>query len=536
MKKYSLFLKLILLCTLLGNSAQAQISSAMEFLDINQIKAGHMVHGDMWNNPATSQPSMEYPKGSEKHASYAAAIWMSGVDNTGLLHVSAQLYRGVGVDYFPGPLDASGATTSTTITNWGKIWKVNYADIKTFLALTSKTTTTIPKVILEWPAKGNIYAKGNAGVALTISSDMAPFIDTDGDGIYDATKGDYPKMKGDQMLWWVFNDNGTQHTGSKGLPLKVEYHAMAYAYARGTAADRMLFYEFKMFNKSTEKYNGFRYALFSDADLGNSSDDYIAFDSTHRMAIEYNAVIPDGPNGKNSYGSHPPLTGLSFIEMPGDNYPAAMLPAGSFNYFERGFSGPLADPIVDTQFNNVMHTKGSLGNAMPFEGLYAYPITKGAVMCDSSFPYRDQRYVITSNDYAFQPGTTAKIAMAFLVTDTNGNACGAINFKELTDLADTAWKIYYNPLPLKTTELLIAKNKLSLYPNPAQTILYISTGKNTTANESLRVIDALGKIIQVPIVKNADKFEVNINNLAAGVYSVLYYDGEQTSATSFVKN
>jgi hypothetical protein len=77
---------------------------------------------------------------------------------------------------------------------------------------------------------------------------------------------------------------------------------------------------------------------------------------------------------------------------------------------------------------------------------------------------------------------------------------------------------------------------LNLYPNPAQTILNVSVGKNISSNENLRVIDALGKTILLPIVKNADKFEVNINSLAAGVYSVLYYDGEQTTATSFVKN
>jgi hypothetical protein len=34
-------------------------------------------------------------------------------------------------------------------------------------------------------------------------------VDTDADGLYDPTQGDYPNINGpDQGIWWIFNDAG----------------------------------------------------------------------------------------------------------------------------------------------------------------------------------------------------------------------------------------------------------------------------------------------------------------------------------------
>lgn len=309
---------------------------------------------------------------------------------------------------------------------------------------------------------------------------------------------------------------------------------MAYGYNRGTDVDRIIFYEFLMHNKSTLKYNDFRFGLFSDADLGAPFDDYIAFDSAHRMGIEYNASKPDAPNGANSYGSNPPLTGLSFIEMPGDIFPTAMLPAGTFNYFDNSSTGVYRAPAKDSQFYHILNAKGSDGTPRYF-GNYAYPITKGAVMCDSSFPPADKRYIITSNNYAFQPGTKAKIAMAFMVTDTLGYACPLSSFKPITDLADTAWKIYWNPLPLSISKSMATKQSFKLYPNPAESSLYLETTAKASKEESIRIIDALGKTMNLPVLRKANQFEINTSSLAAGVYSMIYYDGVQSSSQHFVK-
>jgi hypothetical protein len=38
-----------------------------------------------------------------------------------------------------------------------------------------------------------------------------------GDGHYNCLQGDYPLIKGDQIIWWVFNDNYNKHTETGSL-------------------------------------------------------------------------------------------------------------------------------------------------------------------------------------------------------------------------------------------------------------------------------------------------------------------------------
>jgi hypothetical protein len=536
--KKKLLLALLSL-TAWGSKAQTTPFPTIEYLDVNRFNTGHLVHGDMWWNPATNQPSCEYPKGTGKHASFAGAIWMSGVDDAGALHVAAQTYRQKGNDYWPGPLDATDTITYPTSQNWAKIWKINRSDVVSFLSSSTHTLASTPTVILEWPGKGSAYAKGNAGASLSITTEMAPFVDVDGDGVYNPLKGDYPDMKGDQMLWWVFNDNGSPHGNSGAQPLKIECHAMAYGYSRGGAVDNMMFYEYTLYNKSSNKYSGFRFGFWSDADLGNPSDDYIGFDSTHRMAIEYNATLPDGANGLNSYGTHPPITGLSFTEMPGDGCAGAM-PAGSFDYFENASSPIFRDPDNATSFDNYMHAKTYNGlhilKSYPLKGL-SYPgnyVFPGTEMCDSSFMLADRRYVMATNDYTFLPNSKTKVGMVFMATDTTGNACGHLDINAITKLADSAWKIYCTPLPLGTHDISLAQNTLKVYPNPAQTILFIET-KLTSNEEQVLVYDALGRVMNIGYNRKGATLELNISALAPGVYSLLYRNGTAQQSQTFVK-
>ncbi len=226
------------------------------------------MHGDMFWNPATGVAACEFPQGSGKNINFASALWMSGYDGSGQLHLTAQTYRQNGNDYWPGPLDSSDTLTYASSQNWAKIWKVNNSDLQYFLGLTTHTTTNTPQAILTWPAKGNVNAQGNAGAALTITNDMAPFIDLNGNGIYEPLLGEYPDIKGDQALWWVFSDNGPTHTQSNGKPLGVEVHAMAYAYSRGTLIDNVIYFDYTVVNRSPNSYSNMRIGLWDDIDLG----------------------------------------------------------------------------------------------------------------------------------------------------------------------------------------------------------------------------------------------------------------------------
>src|SRR5690606_24091666 len=131
------------------------------------------------------------------------------------LHLAAQTYRNQGNDYWPGPLDVFNNASSDTIQamRWAQIWKVNRTTIDSFLKITNHTIANTPKNILEWPGRSNPNAKTPTNTSLTIPNrPMAPFIDVNNDNIYNALDGDYPDIKGEQMLWWIINDNSAPHT------------------------------------------------------------------------------------------------------------------------------------------------------------------------------------------------------------------------------------------------------------------------------------------------------------------------------------
>jgi hypothetical protein len=129
----------------------------------------------------------------------------------------------------------------TTSQSWAKIWKVTDTDIQQFQASAIHTMGNTPLSILAWPGKGNTYTTDNNGLPLTVNEDMAPFVDINGNGIYEPLLGEYPDIKGDEALWWIWSDNGPTHTETNGRPLDVEVHAMAYGYNRGTLINNVIY-------------------------------------------------------------------------------------------------------------------------------------------------------------------------------------------------------------------------------------------------------------------------------------------------------
>jgi len=377
-------LLIAIIAATISAASQAQTPfTAMDSLDINNINSGILVHGDMWWNPNSPDYSSQctFPNGSGKHANFASAIWMSGYDAGNQLHIAAQTYRQSGNDYWPGPLDVNDTLVLSTSSQWAKIWKVNRTDINAFILLSSHTVANTPTAILTWPGKGNVNAQGNLGAMLTINTDMAPFVDLNGNGIYEPLLGEYPDVPGDQALWWVFSDNGPAHTQSHGKPLGVEVHALAYAYARGTLMDNVQYYSYTIINKSANNYSGFRFGLHDDVNIGYYADDYIGFDSTWRMGYTYNGepswdgASAGAPVDLSEYDSMPPIVGVTLVDVPGDAG-TSYIPAGSFTYYNNDFS-IIGNPVVDTEYNNYLRAKLRNGTHFTNDFTGAHHPTKG---------------------------------------------------------------------------------------------------------------------------------------------------------------
>jgi hypothetical protein len=394
----------------------------IDSININNINAAVLVHGDMWWNPTTELPHCNFPNGSAKNISFTSALWMSGYDAADTLHVAAQTYRQDGNDYWPGPLDAAGNLSYATSKAWDKIWKVNRSDIQYFQSLATHDTINTPQAILTWPGVGNIYARGDSNAALPMVPGhfYAPFVDLNMNGIYEPLLGEYPDVPGDQALWWVFSDNGPTHNQSLSAPLGVEIQAMAFAYSRGTLIDNVVYYNYRIINRGSNFLHDFRIGQFADMDLGYYDDDLIGFDSSHRMGVIYNGNNDDGGSAGspvNAYGYQIPIAGVTMIKLPGDSA-SRYVPAGSFSYYNNDFSN-IGNPTSGVQFNDYLRsqlrdgshfTNDFTGPDHPSHGYgpgpnvnYVYPgdpsdSTQWSECISGNTP-GDRRFVITSNDH-----------------------------------------------------------------------------------------------------------------------------------------
>lgn len=546
--------------TFLNVSIFAQGFYNFETIDVNNFNAAVGMHGDLWHGWTGTQLNSwcEFPKGSGKNVLSSGALWMGGYDANQNLRAAATTYRQLGQEYWPGPLQGNDtAITYSVSEKWAKIWKINQSDIQHFLAQSNHTIANIDTIILQWPAKGNVYARGANGALLNIPDNMAPFVDVDNDGIYNPLNGDYPAMKGDQMLWWVFNDAGPipHNELTFSLPLGVEIKAMVYGYNSTPALKNTLFYEFDIKNKQQD-LDSFTLGTFADYDIGYASDDYIGFDSARNMSYAYNAVEPDGNiNIPSSYGDSIPIAAIRFLEFPGNNCNSNNY-LGSFMYYTNN-TGALGNPINGNDvYQYLNHT---WRDATPLRAPSHDPITQ-AVYIDGYGGWGSEvRYVYDNsnklygiwnecfqfeapNDYRtvmsllpmkFNKGDNIKLSFALLATNRKiGNACPSYNLNELDMISDSTAYFYCHP-PTTAINENFKQEEFKIFPNPTDNKLFIEM-KDATKTP-IKVFNTLLQQIELPIIIHNTQVEINTSNLSSGLYYIIFLSKNKTYCKSFLK-
>lgn len=293
-------------------------------LNINNVRTTIFTSGDMWWDLNTN-PRYEIPKGSAKHSQFASALWIGGVDNGGNLKVAAMTYRQSGNDFWPGPLDMTTSTIEqATCSQYDRHWKITRAEVEEFIANCIPGQGGIPGYdipddIESWP--------GNGDQSLNQDQYLAPFRDLNNNGFYDIFNCEYPdyditgqlgcnsQLYGDQTLWWVFNDKGNVHSEfTGGLPIGIEVHAQAFAFATNDEINNMTFYKYKIFNRSTFEVKNCYFGQWDDSDIGKYNDDYVGCDVVRGLGYSYNGDADD--DGQFGYGLNPPAAGLDFFQGP----------------------------------------------------------------------------------------------------------------------------------------------------------------------------------------------------------------------------
>jgi len=282
-------------------------------LDINNVNAMFNCFGHhFWDMSGGVGARFKVPNGTWQTSLFNNTLWIGGLDENENLHLAAEKYRQVGADYWHGPI--STVYDSVYDQKWFKIWKLTKEEIEYHKSHWWENDYDPITDILTWP--------GNGDTEMGQMQKMAPFYDANGNDQYEPMDGDYPVIKGDQSLFFVFNDARKNHSESHyGLPLGIEIHAMAYAF--DTPEDSTLwstvFLHYDIYNRSDTSYYDCYIGSYTETDLGYPWDDRIQSDVQNGMYFTYNGLETDQiefGEVQKGYGEHPPAQGVVFLGGP----------------------------------------------------------------------------------------------------------------------------------------------------------------------------------------------------------------------------
>ncbi|MCC7467441.1 MAG: hypothetical protein IT261_14265, partial [Saprospiraceae bacterium] len=273
---------------------------------------------------------------------FSHSLWVGAKDTSGFLKVSASDYREPQSDFRLGHMNS-------IVSDFNRLWAVSKQQIQSLRLdfLDNGVLDEMPPYdLLTWPARGNVHFRFNPDftrVSTKLDSLPAPFVDANSDGIYNVYDGDYPVMKGDQMLWWVYNDQ-TEHELSFSFPLGLDLAVSLYAFDcdESEVVAQSLFADYQLINRSSHQYVDTYVGFHTDLDLGCFEDDYVgSLPEEHTYYVynqdEVDGVIGDTCSFGTSFGSSIPVQSVTFLNQSLDH----ML---YFHDHEPGTNPPSQDP------------------------------------------------------------------------------------------------------------------------------------------------------------------------------------------------
>ncbi|MFH2094429.1 MAG: T9SS type A sorting domain-containing protein, partial [Bacteroidota bacterium] len=416
----------------------------------------------------------------------------------------------------------------------------------------------IPDNILTWPAHGS----GNT------SHKLSPFIDINHDGLYNPYNGDYPELKGDQMLYWIFNDCLSNHgnTGSKKMGLEIHATAYAYNYENSPTdsidlVNYQTFLDFMIINRSDTVYNDVYAGIWSDGDLGDPYDDYIGSHVKSNSFYFYNDEF-DGNGQTYSYGEHPPVQTITFLKGPLatidgidndhdlvlDEYDEEMLLSKFIHFNNLGFYNPTGDPLYYNDYYNLLRghwkdstslTYDSTGYGGTVEADFAFPGSSDPYGWGTEYTYMppwseltvgntpdDRRGVGSLGPCSLLPGDTIQFTIMFgWFRDTSVSELGIEPFENDIEIVRNWY--YHNTFPSDCDVINSIHSpepehgNLIVYPNPATDKISIS-GIPKAEPVTIEIFDVTGQLVKT----SSRHVNISVKELEKGLYIIKMYNSD----------
>jgi hypothetical protein len=494
-----------------AHSASAQLNYAE--LDTNNVRMRFYSDGSTWDIMDVN-PTLHVPKDSAKGTVFASNFWIGGIDNGGQLHIGAQTYKQTGTDFWSGPLNlTTGAAANPS--SWNTVWKVNMATILYHINNYTNPGYVVPSEIASWP--GN----GPSG----FSPIMAPFMDVNGNQLYEPALGEYPVIQGDQALYFIYNDNYNTHTETGGLPMGIEVHGMAFAFddPNDTTLSNSVFIRYRVANRSTNSYSNVQMGIWTDFDLGYYNDDFVGTDSVQNMVYAYNGDAIDGAGaspGSGEYGANPPVQGIKFMNHPMTNS----------MYYNNDFSATGNPSAADEYYDymrsiwkdSTLATYGGNGynsSSTPTDYFYAGDPVAGTGWSEvtAGNPPGDRRIIGSTTGLNLPAGgsLTLDVAYIYVRPSSGGNLAGISALRQAVSELDTFY-MYNVGVEEKKYEHAV----VNAYPNPNSGSASIRFDNKERESFSMLMYDLTGKVVAEQ--KNITSSEVSIDCSALdnGIYFV----------------
>lgn len=577
------------------NDLKSQANIIMDFsnsqfsdtIDIGNVKAAVFAYGPLFFPGCTNYNNdednfFEFPIGSRKHVSFVTDLWIGGLDNADDLHLAAEKYRCVGIDYWGGPVSLNGNeiyVDSVTPFRWHRVWKLTADEIKYHINHWNDQGYEPIESIKSWPAHGD--------ASLNQSENLAPFVDVDDNNKYDPYAGDYPLIRGDQCVFFIFNDV-RYHTESMGDQLGVEVHAMVYAFDKpeSKAFSNTVFVNYKVFNRSPNTYHDTYLGFYFDYDIGNYNNDYFSTDVSRGALIGYNGVDFDDDYISNDndtvfgYGENPPAHALLFLGGPYMDANALDDPEGNCNESINGVG--FGDGMVDNErfgltnsiaklsqnphlyfdwdYYNFLNSRWADSSHLKYGGFgysgedtigidasFIFPgLTDscfwgtGGIIPDFDPDWKEEtasggypdppgyrRAVGSMGPFIFYPNTFQNIDVAFVTAQGEEGPYSSVEL--VKSYIDTIRAKYISNSDdfgnkwLGESEYKVDKQQLRIYPNPAGDEIRIDQHvKGTTIIYS--IYDSFGRMMDQGEIPATDELKISVGNLMQGIYVLIIRD------------
>ncbi len=566
MKNLTLFIGYFVVALFLQpiKAQQCSVATSIATLDANAVTATIPHAGDFfWDGTNPGYAVEDGTLGDEVHSIFAGGLWVGGFGGSDLKQATSTYGMATGkTDYWPGPLsEVVGVIDSETCTNWDRHWKIMKTDIDAFITDWSDggvSVDDIPPSVAGWPARGNALFFDINGFELpNTSQEFAPFHDLTADGIYDPTEGDYPLIKGDQAIYWVFNDAGDEHTESDGAPIRMEFHAMAYAYASDNEnINNTTFYDLTFINKGISPLDSAYVGLWLDFDFGCFTDDYFGSIPEKDMAFVYNQDEFDGatgcscPDGVNTFCEEIPMMGIKMLkgvkagrvynadgglEVPAFNEtPDVFVDLGltSLTYYNSEALTPSPTPGTGApttigEYYNLLSGRWTDGTPMTNSGngynsggeitTYAFsgnPSEPGEwSMCSQNLPSQDSRILLGSGPFNLESGGTNSISFSiFHVKDVVYPCPSTAN---LTQACEDISNLYNSISPVETLNQSLS---VSVNPNPFSNETLLQLKNSDASIEQLDLYNVSGRLVRSYDELLSNTIVIERKNLTTGMY------------------